>query len=97
MAEDADVDIQPITRADFVPAKVFRSRSMNTRTGGGSRDLLSSLLIRLSTARCDEPVAVSQTQCVSCRVSVSDCHCVSVCLCVNKNCHRSESLRFPLS
>ena len=30
MAEDADVDIQPITRADFVPAKVFRSRSMNT-------------------------------------------------------------------
>ena len=34
MAEDADVDIQPITRADFVPAKVFRSRSMNTREGG---------------------------------------------------------------
>ena len=33
MAEDADVDIQPITRADFVPAKVFRSRSMNTRPG----------------------------------------------------------------
>ena len=33
MAADADVDIQPITRADFVPAKVFRSRSMNTRTG----------------------------------------------------------------
>ena len=32
MAEDADVDIQPITRADFVPAKVFRSRSMNTLT-----------------------------------------------------------------
>ena len=32
MAEDADVNIQPITRADFVPAKVFRSRSMNTRT-----------------------------------------------------------------
>ena len=31
VAEDADVDIQPITRADFVPAKVFRSRSMNTR------------------------------------------------------------------
>ena len=30
VAEDADVDIQPITRADFVPAKVFRSRSMNT-------------------------------------------------------------------
>ena len=30
MAEDSDVDIQPITRADFVPAKVFRSRSMNT-------------------------------------------------------------------
>ena len=27
-----DVDIQPITRADFVPAKVFRSRSMNMRT-----------------------------------------------------------------
>ena len=27
-----DVDIQPITRADFVPAKVFRSRSMNTLT-----------------------------------------------------------------
>ena len=37
VANDADVDIQPITRADFVPAKVFRSRSMNTRkthTGG---------------------------------------------------------------
>ena len=33
MAEDADVDIQPITRADFVPAKVFRSRSMNTPPG----------------------------------------------------------------
>ena len=33
MAEDADVEIQPITRADFIPAKVFRSRSMNTRTG----------------------------------------------------------------
>ena len=31
VAEDADVDIQPITRAGFVPAKVFRSRSMNTR------------------------------------------------------------------
>ena len=31
VAEDTDVDIQPITRADFVPAKVFRSRSMNTR------------------------------------------------------------------
>ena len=31
VAEDADVDIQPITRADFVPAKVFLSRSMNTR------------------------------------------------------------------
>ena len=31
VANDADVDIQPITRADFVPAKVFRSRSMNTR------------------------------------------------------------------
>ena len=30
VAEYADVDIQPITRADFVPAKVFRSRSMNT-------------------------------------------------------------------
>ena len=30
VAEDTDVDIQPITRADFVPAKVFRSRSMNT-------------------------------------------------------------------
>ena len=30
MAKDADVDIQPIARADFVPAKVFRSRSMNT-------------------------------------------------------------------
>ena len=30
VAEDADVDIQPITRVDFVPAKVFRSRSMNT-------------------------------------------------------------------
>ena len=33
VAEDADVDIQPITRAGFVPAKVFRSRSMNTPTG----------------------------------------------------------------
>ena len=33
VAEDADVDIQPITRADFVPAKVFRSRSMNTPPG----------------------------------------------------------------
>ena len=33
VAEDTDVDIQPITRADFVPAKVFRSRSMNTLTG----------------------------------------------------------------
>ena len=33
MAEDDDVNIQPITRADFVPAKVFRSRSMNTRAG----------------------------------------------------------------
>ena len=33
VAEDADVDIQPITRADFVPAKVFRSRSMNTLPG----------------------------------------------------------------
>ena len=33
VAEDADVDIQPITRVDFVPAKVFRSRSMNTPTG----------------------------------------------------------------
>ena len=33
VAEDADVDTQPITRADFVPAKVFRSRSMNTPTG----------------------------------------------------------------
>ena len=33
MAEDDDVNIQPITRADFVPAKVFRSRSMNTLTG----------------------------------------------------------------
>ena len=32
VAEDTDVDIQPITRADFVPAKVFRSRSMNTPT-----------------------------------------------------------------
>ena len=32
VAEYADVDIQPITRADFVPAKVFRSRSMNTPT-----------------------------------------------------------------
>ena len=30
VVEDADVDIQAITRADFVPAKVFRSRSMNT-------------------------------------------------------------------
>ena len=34
MAEDADVNIQPITRADFVPAKVFRSRSMNTLAAG---------------------------------------------------------------
>ena len=33
VAEDTDVDIQPITRADFVPAKVFRSRSMNTPPG----------------------------------------------------------------
>ena len=33
VAEDADVDIQPITRADFVQAKVFRSRSMNTHAG----------------------------------------------------------------
>ena len=33
VAEDDNVNIQPITRADFVPAKVFRSRSMNTRTG----------------------------------------------------------------
>ena len=33
VAEDADVDIQPITRAGFVPAKVFRSRSMNTPAG----------------------------------------------------------------
>ena len=33
VAEDADVDIQPITRVDFVPAKVFRSRSMNTLPG----------------------------------------------------------------
>ena len=33
VAEDADVDIQPFTRADFVPAKVFRSRSMNTQPG----------------------------------------------------------------
>ena len=33
VAEDADVDIQPITRADIVPAKVFRSRSMNTPAG----------------------------------------------------------------
>ena len=33
MAEDADVEIQPITRADFIPAKVFRSRSMNTLAG----------------------------------------------------------------
>ena len=32
VAEDAGVDNQPITRADFVPAKVFRSRSMNTLT-----------------------------------------------------------------
>ena len=32
VAEDAAVDIQPITRVDFVPAKVFRSRSMNTPT-----------------------------------------------------------------
>ena len=40
MAEDSDVDIQPITRADFVPAKVFRSRSMNTHAGvvGGGVD-----------------------------------------------------------
>ena len=38
VAEDADVDIQPITRADFVPAKVFRSRSMNTPPAGGSLD-----------------------------------------------------------
>ena len=40
MAEDADVDIRPITSSDFVPAKVFRSRSMNTRTAcehGGIR------------------------------------------------------------
>ena len=32
VAEDADVDIQPITRAYFLPAKVFRSRSMDTPT-----------------------------------------------------------------
>ena len=37
MAEDADVDIRPITRADFVPAKVFRSRSMNTPTVSSQR------------------------------------------------------------
>ena len=35
VAEDDDVNIQPITRADFVPAKVFRSRSMNTRAAKG--------------------------------------------------------------
>ena len=34
VAEDADVDIQPITRADIVPATVFRSRSMNTPYAG---------------------------------------------------------------
>ena len=37
VAEDTDVDIQPITRADFVPAKVSRSRSMNTRAAGATR------------------------------------------------------------
>ena len=35
VAEDDNVNIQPITRADFVPAKVFRSRSMNTPTATG--------------------------------------------------------------
>ena len=34
-----DVDIQPITRADFVPAKVFRSRSMNTPAAAAIRPL----------------------------------------------------------
>ena len=41
VAEDTDVDIQPITRADFVPAKVFRSRSMNTRARQQAADLVT--------------------------------------------------------
>ena len=47
VAEDADVDIQPITRADFVPAKVFRSRSMNTRAARSLRH--SKMCLTLST------------------------------------------------
>ena len=46
MAEDSDVDIQPITRADFVPAKVFRSRSMNTHP-----DALPTCARDVNTAR----------------------------------------------
>ena len=32
-------DIQPITKADFVQAKVFRSRSMNTLAGASVHSL----------------------------------------------------------
>ena len=53
MAEDADVAIQPIMRADFVPAKVFRSRSMNTRRGGEGSPLvvLANFFFNISVAR----------------------------------------------
>ena len=42
MAEVADVDIQPIARADFFPANVFCSLSMNTQTGHRTVDVVPS-------------------------------------------------------
>ena len=53
VAEDAAVDIQPITRVDFVPAKVFRSRSMNTRAV--IFRLGASCFIPVVFARCASP------------------------------------------
>ena len=53
VAEDADIDIQPITRADFVPAKVFRSRSMNTPAAGHKCKSTVEKRVGQITAMCD--------------------------------------------
>ena len=55
MAKNADVDIQPIARADFVPAKVFRSRSMNTPAGNLKIALPEKIALLLHPRHVDVP------------------------------------------
>ena len=54
--------IQPITRADFVPAKVFRSRSMNTRAADGVCD--SEFTNKLERKTHCRPYRTSHSSCI---------------------------------